>query len=977
MAFHIRSKYGSPLTSTREQQQFERALPSGVYEGMQVHHGTTGLRVSLIGGTFCINGVVIYDDADTTDIFELTAGQNHIIYVTYDGENVEVHLKSSADLTTVPAMTPLEVSMGIMLALISIGPGQTDLSNALFINYPVIPKYPDRHINMTVAKCTSRTIGSVTTVHFEDMFLTCVSGEHLNSMKIEGGSSLIYPNGYSVSSDTGGAPGARILLFVIDPKGFKDDPRSLNIESVNVDHGGAIGSTAAQMKAIMGGMDSSFTGEDHYPYRMDHENVFLIGVVDVDAGYLSLANGILMPLGNPEFDSGKYSHLAEALSSTAYGTGPVYSTGGVIDVDDVIVNAATLRTAGLQEAYDSFELGSADGAGKEVDITAGAITLNNDLTNEADRWDAALRIVLDSESDGRAGEAANGLPGQERGIDVENRHGDDRNALTYRRLVSQGTCTITYSSGRVRFSWGGQPHNLLGTSDLAVLQSHWVTFDGFAGGDAANKRYRLEVEFVPLDGSYGYIRTVEGDANIHTAAPSDFNFSFDGQSISSVPYQLWETPAVLSENSMLKNLAVAGDVHGYGGADDPALGLMLQRPFPTLKSFIDTTAIKAGGAPTNGCFSAPVLGSPGYSASYAIPFGSGRIDTDGRWLFSELPTQVDGSRGVRIQESSITPVPRDVLSAPNASGGPVFTSNEDVMIMIVQPSSGAPRYYQAKLKPTGQDDLFDFALPSGRFPNVWLEDPVAAVLVGNLLYVSCINGGGGTYLRAFDMSGVSAAFEADTSGAPNTAHNGSYIAAFRRHIAMLTYDGSNNIYINYFPNGDLDKRRGLQIGDASGGVEYGLYMSAHGIFVLYSTSGGDFKIAQYSLDRLAHIKTVELPWHPESIAFTGSPSMSGAFGDIFVAYKMTSSSGTLDLIARFEESNLGSTEAYPDTLVMPSATSITTDGLMVYCKGDGDIWSQPIGNPDAVWTRVTNNFTQDTAFKRKYHRIMATPSWYK
>ncbi len=598
MAFFIRSATKAPLTFDREQEQFRRGIPTGIYTGMQIHHGTAATyRVSLFAGVYAINGIVIFDDADQTDIFDLGApgaDEHHLIYVTYDPDvDTQPQYQIKEGTFASPAtLTPTEASNGFVIADVWLPSTAADITDAVINNRDTIELQQSLVEFLGVQKALSfkRTQiedagAGIYRLHFDNMRLLTLSQKKgvdatptqfpfVTHTLDTATTSTIYGGGgddYEVEYDTSGSPSdTYVFFYVVEPQDYTSNA-TLTVNAIGHSETDTQASLA-NLAELLGDDDGSFTNQDYHPYRPDLKNTFIIAVLDVTNGWVHYANGIAMPIGE-EFADGNYLHYVQTLSSTVYGTGPISPTSGDVDVDSVFDNISVLHAGTLDDVYDSFETGSAAGAGRSATIDAGAIDLSKvvDITPLAasgDQFWSTLRIGLDTTSTGDA-------DAEERAIDVYTDEADSKRlALSQRRVFNHSTNGLMQSVPITLTDTGGQVQvtDATGTPDLPTV-TEWrddhtndvhasrrlVTFPTFTGGDAQYKAYFLKFD---VAGDYFYLETVDGVQDIDLTYNNDFNFA----GTIDTDMTIWEDFVQLGQNSIVQNLEIQGNLEGAGNS---------------------------------------------------------------------------------------------------------------------------------------------------------------------------------------------------------------------------------------------------------------------------------------------------------------------------------------------------------------------------------------------------------------------------
>jgi hypothetical protein len=618
MAFTIRLASASPLLFTREQAVSRESLPNGIISGMQAHRGSGGaFNVDLLGGTFIINGIVITDDADYNDLFSLPVpgGDEHtLLYVKYDpatDEETGPQYLTATGTYSVPAVIPgPDAPHSIPISDIWVPSGASGVIDAIINNREII----ESNQSLTEWVSTQRwmrfshfrvTVSGMSYVfHFDNMQLHGFAPKKpldtgplrfpTVSIDIESDtvSTVYFTSGWEIPHSSIGK-GNLVYLYVVDPNDFTSrDPGALKVKLITQSSSVTPLETDASLAEIMGNDQDSpnsfneigLPGVDKYPYRPDLKNAVILAVLDTNHNTVTLRDGTIFKAGDLGVENGANLLYTQTLSSTAYGTGPSAPVAGVQDLDNVLDNAAVLHAATLDNVYDGFETGSADGAGRTALIDAGAMTLNNsgiDDDDPKDPWMAALRIQLDSlgTGDGDNHERALDLYTKTNNSPFNPAPKGERIGMSYRHpylqeqwgfLFVDTPCNLLDSGTRIEIDFtdwstttGGSTDAvfewLLGHDNQAHADSRFVTFSAGTGvDDALNKVYRLRVD---EGAEVFWLESMDGLTNVDAARPGDFTLPITGATCT-----VWHMSARIEKNSLLEELEIVGDIVYTRGA---------------------------------------------------------------------------------------------------------------------------------------------------------------------------------------------------------------------------------------------------------------------------------------------------------------------------------------------------------------------------------------------------------------------------
>lgn len=257
---------------------------------------------------------------------------------------------------------------------------------------------------------------------------------------------------------------------------------------------GATGSLVDTL-GVWGSTSSAYTdGDDTFPARPQREDVRILGFVS--NGVIRWINGSVTLLGGYSSPQHGDSHNTTSMTSSAYGTSTTPSAEGTIDIDDLITNASQLALMSLGTAYDG-PIGS--GSGRVINLTDGAIDVNVMHGGDAlpaDPWMSAFRVTQD--------ELEQGGEGFEAGLFVIDQKSTStskwRHALRHARVWYFGG--VYQQAVGVNLTWDGSFITVVFTDVGAPVYADFVDLDeapvylvfgstGLSGRDAPSKVYRL------------------------------------------------------------------------------------------------------------------------------------------------------------------------------------------------------------------------------------------------------------------------------------------------------------------------------------------------------------------------------------------------------------------------------------------------------------------------------------------------------
>lgn len=536
MATTIYTQDGTPLTESRELGLLRPSL-HGVYEGIRPTAGSSGFKVSILPGSMAINGVLIKEDTEFTDLFDLgTSGDNRHFqfYAAYypgdaatdplqdafDGVSwskddsayntgdvyysyVEGDFASPADVIDEFENSDNVESAKYVVVLgdLYIPGGASDFtSTGVRMPVPDVIPTPEKMLEDVVSGRTHVSIQNLTnSTSFgvgNDPDTHTLSWKNMEVIHLQEGAEF----GIEKTEVTGSVSGSSDYDYEleIDYDGSNDTliflyTRTGSLEYILLDADAMEDSgemTDTLYRALKGDSGQNASGDDH-PARPEIDNIVPIGFYrDYGSSTLIHFFGGAIYWGHP-IKNGRNTGYARGLKSpTVYSSSwPADTSDGYIDIEEVIPNLATIAIIGLDEAYDGVEHQSPAGDGRVIDVDAGPIELNHTLVNPPSTsdfpWGAPLVIDLisGSEEDRRVG------------VDVQSKHTDPQEGLGYRYrapgymgayALNNLTYTVEEAGGTVLF----KPEDNSGVG--VITASRWESThpdftDAFAQLDFLNK----------------------------------------------------------------------------------------------------------------------------------------------------------------------------------------------------------------------------------------------------------------------------------------------------------------------------------------------------------------------------------------------------------------------------------------------------------------------------------------------------------
>jgi hypothetical protein len=594
MTINIYSTNRSPLTFDRENNQFREAIGNGVISGFQFYQGTPGsFKVSFMGGSLALNGMIITDDQVTTDFFDLvllSGSDSHaLIYAKYNPSTDSApEYKYTSGTVLVPAQVdPADAAYSIVLCDVYIYSGSLSIADCLISNRPI--KYNQDDL--------SKYIGLKKIVLFENIASSWSAGDY--TLKFKAGHVAYLSPFKNIDEDPVNTPYGEVLLYtdtasagdydweIVAPDSFKDfivfyargDQSAWNgqisskVQIASFDDTGSLG-VPYELESILGNATTLPTTEN-YPDRMNLSDITVLAIIDQRNQTLMAANNINMPIG-AEFLNGHITDQLKTLSSTEYGTSEL-PVSNDIDIDNVIPNIATLKTATLDSAYDSFLLASDDGSGRVISANAGAVEIRNAALTEgtnltSDQWLSSIRVHMDYDATGAANT-------EERGVDIVKIDAPNQTkAVSFRRPITIAAVDITGKSASITYVGSQVQVAITGVTVASLLasavdgndipisdiaESYYLSFDSLVtGGDAttnANRQYyKLKIN---VGSNYFYLESVDGVTDLQSEVPAHFPTMPTTETVT-----VWREVS-FGPNTVVENIEVDQTISGRAGGN--------------------------------------------------------------------------------------------------------------------------------------------------------------------------------------------------------------------------------------------------------------------------------------------------------------------------------------------------------------------------------------------------------------------------
>lgn len=402
--------------------------------------GTSGLQVSLHGGWYAVNGILIYEDTDHTNIFDLSGsngnggGRHYKFFVYfYNGDdpdplleymkNNNIDPESEGYISGEPYYTYTQGDFDSPIEDYYI-PGEPAINrNAVPLGEAWVPNNAN-NISDSGVHITSRDVIpsledvwgvtqgkqqlTVKALRFEidqgdfklywrDMDLMGFSGQYnhlengpLKKIEITGDNASLsgaYNYSQELVKPLKGENGA--FVYVRSNRQTTNERNNFH-ENITADllyfpisYDNSTADVLDRWWNNLAGKSEGYIGNDVFPYRPQLDTIYPVGFLrKIDDGsgleewVLHLSNGEVLQ-ESTDFAMGRNNQYLSTLTSTTVGTSQeVDAENGEIDIDDVITNMNTIYSAGLDDAYDNFEPGTQKGAGRVIDADGGPVEID-------------------------------------------------------------------------------------------------------------------------------------------------------------------------------------------------------------------------------------------------------------------------------------------------------------------------------------------------------------------------------------------------------------------------------------------------------------------------------------------------------------------------------------------------------------------------------------------------------------------------
>lgn len=661
----------APLTSFREQTNFNRMLAKGVYSGFKVYPDATSTNyaVSIRGGFAAIKGVLIEDDQDNFEVLDLGAptdptGDHHLIWIDNSGD-VPVYAAKKGTYSSLAELSGAEAENGIEIADVFIPNSAANIQDAVIINRDRILSNQEIS-NKIGTKIYPIAEGFRVDVSGSDYTLSVaglgilVASQNVPFrfpvalLQLSTSTPSADPNfDFEITQNDNGS--SYVVFYTNDTNGFT---QSSLIKSTTF-------TSDAELAEFAGSAtDSGFA--ESYPQRPEFWDNYIIAIVDTNT------NTVMTPFGymqvGEELREGQNLSNVKSIESTAYGT-TVNASAGSIDIDSVIDNAAKLQNATLDTAYDGFEAGAAPASGRTINVDGPAVQLvRSGLSDGAlnDKWQSSMEIVMNNDATANAEK-------RERAIDVIINYGSsslftERIAFGARRVarvdgtIMVGSTAWTIVGGEVRTStlngvtvtdvldfWGDFTY-------VDEIENWYVEFQA-TGAACDNIIYKVRVN---TTGGYFYLEDPSGaTTGISAQFPSTSFVATTG---------VFERVVELGTVSRFRDIQV-DSIRRKGGGTLLTTGFGFQ---PGIRAPYDL--IEAG----NGEGMLPIFPfstKPLDRASLASVSGSpAEFESDGKYIFVSRNAGVGTNQPIDAYRSDTGALVRTILT-DIANGAPQITAS--------------------------------------------------------------------------------------------------------------------------------------------------------------------------------------------------------------------------------------------------------------------------------------------------------------
>lgn len=745
------------LTSVREQQNFARMLSKGVYAGFRVYPDSTSVNfaISIEGGFAAIKGVLIEDDQDNLEVLNLGApvdatGDHHLIWLDNRGD-VPVYAYKTGTYASLATLSASENENGIPIADVYIPNGSTNIQDAVIINRDRILSNEELsqraglkiHAVTDAFKVTN--VGADVTLSFGGLQLVGINPTSNSRFPI----SQTTISTASASGDPGydweltqNSNGNEFVIFYVNNTNDFNDNASVRSVTKN-------SASDAELALLAGSATDTVSGKESYPEKPEFWDAYILAIIDTSTNFVITPFGT-MRLGD-ELVNGEFVDYTKTITSTAYGTS-VDADAASIDIDGVIDNLAKLQSATLDTAYDGFASGAAAGSGRNVTIDAGPITMSREGLSDVapdDKWQAAMRIILDSDNTTNAVLRERGVDFQLEDIGRSVFAENFRKMATYREIAIgngnwlTGTTNFTLSGGQIRTTaWGesgGGSANYtsilgdLGEFDFQKTVENWfVEFIG-TGADCDDRIYRVRVD---LTGEYFYLEDPEGNS-------VGISGQFPG-TLTGLTTKVWKVIAEIGETSLFDKLEVRDDIWGERGSKLFTKNIGFQAGYIGPYSLIEngTGSSMAPIFPE----STKVMARSSVATIGSSPFPSS-MESDGKYFYVVRYNGVGANQTIEMYKTSDGSYVKALTTSPSSNDPDIAASGGYCWAAYF---SGAVQYVQVFDVESGAS-IADFTIPGASIN--------AIDSTGDQAFIACSHDGTNNIHR-LSTTGIAASQEA-------------------------------------------------------------------------------------------------------------------------------------------------------------------------------------------------------------------------
>jgi hypothetical protein len=569
MSFVIYSKTGSDLTYSREAENFSRMMRKGVFSGMQVYRGSSGLDLSINAGYFSIGGRLIREETVQSNVLTIpspTGEEHNLVWVDFANPLVPLYkIKGGGGFGTPVELSPAESATGLILANIFVPTGATNSSQCVIANVDyenINTKSPNLYWNADTIRVSKGTGVYRTIVTWDNLVVVGITPNDPNRKSIQK-----YVDN-STSPRTSAESGQRYAIIIArSNKEWSDPDEPITLEIVYSDSDPELGSSWYNMD-LSGNDDGSFvasSSKDSFPYRPNLAGIVIIAIHNRDTDAVVYC-GVGTAPGGFGLVNGQMENTVRTLTSSVYGTS---TSGNSVNIDSLITNIAVIKSATLDSAYDAMDV-SGDGQGRVINVDRLPVEIRHSQYDGEyamyDNWSSAISIRLDSNEDG----SVIRVP---KAIDVSTLNPDKGERFLYARKPTR-VGNLTCIGGNTTLINAGSRVTMVSIG--SIVPADFMAQYRLIGSKIAEERFTLEIAENLSGRPSGNVFKlgIDYEDDVFFLISEDTGTNVTPADLGAISYPkvctgnvtMWESHCDMGfEFSRIRNLRVSGEISGNAG----------------------------------------------------------------------------------------------------------------------------------------------------------------------------------------------------------------------------------------------------------------------------------------------------------------------------------------------------------------------------------------------------------------------------